>query len=113
MNFQSAGSLLSNNNSAIRSSPNPTTAVKWKNIQKNSETAMKQWVRYLDHLYKRLERSSKHLENLEIIKRIRKAENVIKELKAKEATAMSIKKENLVNDIIKTHKTDNSSKCKD
>ena len=74
---------------------------------------MKQLVGSLDSLYKLLERSSKHFENLEIIKLIRKVESGIKELEAKEATTMSIKKENLAGDIIKTHKTDNSFKCKD
>ena len=75
--------------------------------------SMEQRVEALDRFYKLLDGTSQRLESLAIIEVIKGIDNDIKELKAEEALAMSIKKVNQVAETMKTHKTDRINKCKD
>ena len=113
MNFQPLESLLPNQESANRSLPNPTTAVKQENMQQAPKLSMEQRVGALDRFYKLLDGTSQRLESLAIIEVIKGIENDIKELKAEEALAMSIRKVNQVAETMKTHKTDRISNCND
>ena len=113
MNFQPLESLLPNQESANRSLPNPTTAVKQENMQQAPKLSMEQRVGALDRFYRLPDGTSQRLESLAIIEEIKGIENDIKELKAEEALAMSIKKVNQVAETMKTHKTDRINKCKD
>ena len=82
-------------------------------MQQAPKLSMEQRVGALDRFYKLLDGTSQRLESLAIIEVIKGIENDIKELKAKEALAMSIKKVSQVAETMKTHKTDRINKCKD
>ena len=82
---------MSNQDSAIRSPPNSTAAVKENSVQ-NVSKSIKLLESALNRLYQTLKKEPHHLEGLALIDKIKKLENNIKELNATITPTKSIKK---------------------